>query len=171
MRVNYKFLCASLVAASFLMHGLSTVQAEQIVEHGVSGSIVFSGHFSREENDGKMARLSGKSHYMKFYSPDRVIRLFIPYPYSASVKSEVISKVFDEVSKMTVGNAFIRGKFGQLEQDAIANIGKVKNSGDDIMFDCNASAPCRIIFLEKTLKVIKKGIISDHVIVFDHVDM
>jgi len=171
MRVNYKFLCASLVAASFLMPGLSTVQAEQIVEHGVSGPVVFSGYFAREENDGKMARLSGKSHYMKFYSPDRVIRLFIPYPYSTSVKPEVISKVFHEVSKMTVGDAFIRGTFGYLDQDAVANIGKVKNSDDSIMFDCSASAPCRIIFLEKTLKVIKKGVISDHVIVFDYVDM
>ena len=171
MRINYKFLIPSLVAVSFLIPGLSSVQAEQIVEHGVSGPIVFSGHFAREENDGKMARLSGKSHYMKFYSPDRVIRLFIPYPYSTSVKPEVINKVFHEVSEMTVGEAFVRGKFGQLDEDAIANIGKVKNRGDDIMFDCNASAPCKIIFLEKTLKVIKKGVISDHVIEFDYVDM
>jgi len=155
---------------AFLMPGLSNAQQEQNAQHELK-KVVYSGYFSREENDGKMARLSGKSHYMKFLPPNRVIRLFISYPYSTSLKPEVISKVFHEISKMTVGDAYIKGKFGYLDEDAITNIGKVKYIDDVVQFDCDARVPCKIVFFDGGLKVIKKGMVADHIIMYDYVDM
>ena len=95
-----------------------TLNAQDHQSDAKSGEklMVYNGFFSREENDGKMAQMSGKSHYMKFYPPNRVIRLFIPYPYSTTVKAEEISAVFAEVSKKTIGDAFIRGKFGVMDR-------------------------------------------------------
>lgn len=171
MKASYKSLLLSFVMGSFFLPGISSAQEEQVLQQKIQSPIVFSGYFSREENDGKMARLSGKSHYMKFYAPNRVIRLFIPYPYSTSIKPETISKVFQEVNKMSLGDAYIKGKFGHLKQEVIANIGKVKTNPNSILFDCDATAPCRIEFMEDALKLIKKGILADHVIIFDHVDM
>jgi len=171
MKAGHTSLFLSFVMGFLFLPGFSSAQEEQALQQKTQSSIVFSGYFSREENDGKMARLSGKSHYMKFYAPNRVIRLFIPYPYSTSVKPETISKVFQEVNKMSLGDAYIRGKFGYLEQEVIANIGKVKSNPSSILFDCDATAPCRIEFMENALKLIKKGILADHVIMFDYVDM
>lgn len=170
MKARYKSLFVSFIIGSLFLPGPSNAQEEQAFQKKVQSPIVFSGYFSREENDGKMARLSGKSHYIKFYAPNRVIRLFVPYPYSMSVKPETISKAFQEVNKMSLNDAFIKGKFGYLEQDAIANIGKVKIKTNSILFDCDASAPCRIEFMENALRIIKKGILADHVIMFDYVD-
>ena len=155
---------------AFLMPGLSNAQQDQNAQRELK-KVVYSGYFSREENDGKMARLSGKSHYMKFLPPNRVIRLFISYPYSTSVKPEVISQVFQKISKMTMGDAYIKGKFGYLDEDAIANIGKVRYIDDVVQFDCDARVPCKIVFFDGGLKVIKKGMVADHIIMYDYVDM
>ena len=106
---------------------------------------------------------------MKFYPPNRIIRLFIPYPYSTTVKPEAIASVFNTISKKSVGDAFIRGKFAVMDQDVIANLGTVKTGQGIVLFDCDSSSPCRIEFTEKDLKVIKKGILADHIIVYDHV--
>ncbi len=159
-----------LMIGLFLIPGFSNAQQNQDVQQG-SNKIVYSGYFAREENDGKMARLSGKSHYMKFLPPNRVIRLFISYPYSTTVKPEVISKVFQKISKMATRDAYVKGKFGYLEEPAIANIGKIKDFDDMIQFDCDARVPCKIVFFDGGLKVIKKGILADHIIMYDYVDM
>jgi len=156
--------------AALLMPGLSNAQQGKSVREKVN-TLVYSGYFAREENDGKMARLSGKSHYMKFLPPNRVIRLFISYPYSTTVKPDAIGKVFDKLSKMAVKDAYIKGKFGYLDEDAIANIGAINDMDDLIQFDCDARVPCKIKFLDGGLKVIKKGILADHIIMYNHVDM
>lgn len=153
-----------------LLPVISSAKGEPELQPPEDAMLYYSGFFSREENDGKMARLSGKSHYMKFYPPNRIIRLFIPYPYSTNVKPQAIASVFDIVSKRTAGDAFIRGKFGVMEQDVIANLGTVKTGQGIVLFDCDSSAPCQIEFTGKDLRVIKKGILLDHVIVYDHVD-
>ena len=169
MHINQSFFIMPFMVFVFLISTLSNAQAQDSNQQNTNQDLVYSGFFSREENDGKMARLSGKSHYMKFFPPNRIIRLFIPYPYSMTVKPEAISKVFDVVSKKSVGDAFIRGKFGIMDQDVIANLGTVKVGGETILFDCDASAPCRIIFKENTLRVIKKGILADHIIEYQYI--
>ncbi|MBT7411195.1 MAG: hypothetical protein HN826_15960 [Methylococcales bacterium] len=169
-RLKYRCFFLFCIMLAYLAPVYSNAEVKQVKKSEVVSPIVYSGFFSREENDGKMARLSGKSHYMKFFKPYRVIRLFIPYPYSTTLKPEVINEVFHKVGQMTVGDSFIRGKFGVLEQDAIVNIGKVKSIDDFTMFDCDASAPCRIQFMEKGLKIIKKGILADHIIMYNYID-
>ncbi len=159
------------IVVTLLVPGISIAKGEQELQQSEGTVLFYSGFFSREENDGKMARLSGKSHYMKFYPPNRIIRLFIPYPYSTTVKPEAIASVFDTISKKSVGDAFIRGKFAVMDQDVIANLGTVKTGQGIVLFDCDSSSPCRIEFTEKDLKVIKKGILADHIIVYDHVNV
>jgi len=46
-----------------------------------------------------------------------------PYPYSKTVKNDAIASVFDIVSQKTLGDAFIRGKFGLVDKDVIADLG------------------------------------------------
>jgi len=159
------------IAVTTLIPGISYAKGEQALQESEGAVLFYSGFFSREENDGKMARLSGKSHYMKFYPPDRIVRLFIPYPYSTTVKPEAIASVFNTVSKKSVGDAYIRGKFDVMDQAVIANLGSVKTGQGIVLFDCDSSAPCRIEFTEKNLRVIKKGILADHIIVYDHVNV
>ena len=53
----------------------------------------------------------------------------------------------------------------------IANIGTVKIGADMILFDCDASSPCKIIFNDNVLHVVKKGILADHVIEYEHIDI
>lgn len=133
--------------------------------------VVYDGYFAREENDGKMARLSGNSHYMKFYGPDRVIRLFIPYPYSKNVQPETISKIFQQVSKHSAVDVYLKDTFGYLEEKAVVNIGRFRRVAGDIMFDCGMSSPCKINFADKRLEIIKKGVLTDHAIVYDHINL
>lgn len=164
------FIMPFLAVLSFIPAALIAQDRQSDAESGEK-LMVYNGFFSREENDGKMARMSGKSHYMKFYPPNRVIRLFIPYPYSTTVKAEAISRVFAQVSKKSIGDAFIRGKFGVMDQDVIANIGTVKIGGDVILFDCDSSSPCKVIFMDNALQVVKKGILADHIIEYEHIDI
>ncbi|MCP4076929.1 MAG: hypothetical protein GY744_12190 [Gammaproteobacteria bacterium] len=172
MFFNHNFLAIFItIALTLSVSGISHAIEEQKLVQSEGTVLFYSGFFSREENDGKMAQLSGKSHYMKFYPPNRIIRLFIPYPYSTKVKPEAIASVFNIVSKKSMGDAFIRGKFDVMDQSVIANLGTVKTGEDIVLFDCDSSSPCRIEFTEKDLKVIKKGILADHIIVYDHVNV
>jgi hypothetical protein len=170
MRINYRLLFISFMTCMFLVPAVSNAE-QSYGARGKENTLVYSGYFAREENDGKMARLSKKSHYMQFLAPNRVIRLFVPYPYSTTVKPEVISKVFSEVSKMAVGDAYVKGKFGHLDENAIANIGKINDMDDLIQFDCDARVPCKIKFFEGGLKVIKAGVLADHIIMYEHVGL
>ncbi len=158
-----------LLALALSVVGLS--YAQQLVASSFDyDQIDYSGFYSREGNDGELAQLSGKSHYIKFYSPNRIIRLFIPYPYSLNVEQDAINKTFEMVNNKSLGDAFIRGKFGIMEREVIASIATVKLSNKMIWFDCDSSNPCRIIFNKKGLDIIKKGIIKDHITSYEHID-
>ena len=131
--------------------------------------VVYEGYFSREENDGKMAKLAGKSHYVKFYPDNRVIRLYIPYPYATSIKPEIMLRVFDKVNRETTGISYIQGTFDLLDEKIIAHTDLLKRIGGELMFDCGSSAPCRVFFEDNLMKVVKKGVINDNLIHYEHV--
>jgi len=152
------------ILASLVFSGL--VCAEQEKEDVV----VYSGYFSRQENDGKMAEMSGKSHYVKFYPGDRVVRLYIPYPYSKQLSTEMISKVFNAVSHKTTGSAYIRDTFGLLDTAVVAHLDDFRRIDGQIQFDCGSSNPCTIEFLDGLIQVVKKGIVKDHIIKYDYVN-
>ncbi len=155
----------SLFAAivSMLFSGAALSAAE------TKARIVYSGYYSRQGNDGKMAEMSGKSHYVKFYPGNRVIRLYIPYPYSKQLTPSTISKVFKVVNSETTGNAYIRDTFGLLTKPIIAHLDVYRIVDGQVMFDCGSSAPCVIEFTDDAINVIKRGIVKDHVIKYLHV--
>ena len=131
--------------------------------------VVYSGYYVREGSEGKTAKLSGKSHYIKFYPENRVIKLYIPYPYSSTLSPEVIRKVFTAANKQSLSSSFIRDKFGILGQPVVAHLDTFRRVDGEVQYDCSNSAPCKIIFSEGALHTIKKAIVGEHVIKFDYV--
>jgi len=99
-----------------------------------------------------MAEMSGKSHYIKFYPGDRVARLYIPYPYSKQLSTEMISKVFKVASGKTTGSAYIRDTFGLLDKAVVAHLDDFRRVVDGL------------------IQVIKKGIVKDHIIKYNYVE-
>ncbi len=151
------------IVVSILFSGLAYAEQEK------EDIVVYSGYFSRQENDGKMAEMSGKSHYVKFYPGDRVLRLYIPYPYSKQLSSEMINKVFAAASGSTAGSAYIRDTFGLLDKQVVAHLDDFRRVDGQIQFDCGSSNPCTIEFLDGFIQVIKKGIVKDHIIKYDYI--
>ncbi len=164
MRVTRVFPLLLVIIVTTLFSGLafSGQKKEDVV--------VYEGYFSRQGNNGKMAEMSGFSHYVKFYPNNRVIRLYISYPYSKQVSAEMISKVFKKVSSQTAGSAYIRDTFGLLDKPIVAHLDVFRRIGGEIKFDCGASAPCTIEFLDGFIQVVKKGIVKDHIIKYEHVN-
>ena len=160
---NPKVFIVSLVL-SFIMLMTDIVNAQQ--EKDV---VVYSGYFSREQNDGEMARVTGKSHYVKFFANNRFIRLYVPYPFSRKVTPEQILKVFELVNEKYKTDAYVKDGFGILEEKIIAHIDSIRRVNDEIMFDCGFSAPCKIVFEDGLFKVLKKGIVKDNVTLYHHV--
>jgi len=130
---------------------------------------IYSGYFSREGNNGKMAQSSGHGHYVKFYPENRIVRLYIPYPYSKTVKSDAINIAFGEAVKRTSGSAYIRDKFGVMEKQIVAHMDFFRWVDGEVMYDCGKAAPCRIMFDDTSMTVIKPGIVLDHKILYERV--
>lgn len=157
MRVNFSAVLASLLVMSFFCSGAS------IAANPTDGSKpVYSGYYSREGNDGKMAQTSGNNQYVKFYSEKRIIRLYIPYPYSKTVTSEAINKAFGASKKETTGSAYIKGKFGVMDEMIVAHLDFYHWVNNQVMFDCGKPKPCKVIFNDKSMTVIKPGIVLEH---------
>lgn len=123
---------------------------------------IFQGYYSREGNNAKMAETTGNNTYVKFYPDNRVIRLYIPYPYAKSVKPEAIKKVFDNAAKKSSGSAYIREKFGAMENDVMAHLDTFRWVDNQVMFDCGKSEPCKVTFAENSMVVLKPGMVVAH---------
>ncbi len=143
----------------FLPYPVYSQQEEEI--------IVFSGYYSRQGNDGELAEVTGKSQYIRFYPGERIIRLYIPYPYSKTVGPDSIRQLFEVVRATTTGSAYIRDDFGVLDQDILAHTDSIKVLDGEIKFDCSNSAPCEIRFSGESMKIIKPGIVKQHIVNYD----
>jgi len=162
MRTSFSIVLAlSLIPGVF---GSGICLAEK---SAVNKQNIFSGYYSREGNDGKMAQSSGNSHYVKFYPENRIIRLYIPYPYSKTVKSDAIKHVFLTAVKKSTGSAYIRGKFGVMDEQIVAHLDTFHWVDDQVMYDCGKSAPCEVVFDDSSMTVIKPGIVMDHKILYE----
>ena len=95
--------------------------------------------------------------------------LYIPYPYATSVESSAIDAVLEEAKKKTAGSSYLRGTFGQLTQSATVHIERYGYLEDRVVFECGSLAPCTIKFGEDYLELIKPGVITEHIIKYDHV--
>ena len=75
----FKVKSSYLICEAVLLIGLLTLGM------AYAGSVqndaeIYSGYYSREQNYGELARASGKSHYIRFYPENRIVRLLIPFP-------------------------------------------------------------------------------------------
>lgn len=133
------------------------------------GVDIYYGYYSREQNDGELAQASRKSHYIKFYPEHRIVRLFIPYPYSRTVTPETIRKVFDMAISRSVGSAYIADTFGLLDERAVVHLDSVRYIEGKYYFDCGVSVPCKIEFSDELMTIIQKGLVKDHITAYDRV--
>ncbi|HEY5734379.1 MAG TPA: hypothetical protein VIU36_06415 [Gammaproteobacteria bacterium] len=147
-----------------LLTGSSWAQQEKIATPDI-----YSGFYSREENYGKVARESGNSHYVKFYPENRIIRLYIPFPYSKSLKAEAINAAFDTIVKTTTGSAYIRDKFGVMEQQSVAHTDTFRWIDGQAMYDCGKARPCKIEFEPDSMTVIEPGVVMEHRVSYERV--
>ncbi|MFC1664209.1 hypothetical protein ACFL17_01090 [Pseudomonadota bacterium] len=152
-------LCVLLffAGASSLIHAESTSPNQEI----------YSGYYSREQNDGDMARSSRKSHYIRFYPGNRVVRLIIPFPYSTTLNADTLRKIFKVVIGKTSGSAYLSDTFGLLDQKIVAHLDSVRLIDGTYYYDCGMAVPCRIEFAVKGMNIIQKGLIKDQVTAYD----
>ena len=95
--------------------------------------------------------------------------LYIPFPYGKAVESSAIDSVFITAKKKTSGSAYLRGKFGRLEESATVQFERYGYLEDRVVFECGSLSPCTIRFGENYLELIKPGIINEHIIRYDHI--
>lgn len=132
-----------------------------------AGTDIYSGYYSREQNDGDIARASKRSHYIRFYPGNRVVRLIIPFPYSTGLSADTIRQIFSKAINRTSGSAYISDTFGILDKKIVAQIDSVRIIEDSYYYDCGVAVPCKIEFVDKGMNIVQKGIVKDHVTAYD----
>lgn len=128
-----------------------------------------SGFYAREGNNGSPAKTAGNNIYIKFFDERWVGMMFIPYPYAIEVGNEAIDKVFAAARKQVTNAAILRGKYGQLAEAATITIERYGYLQDRIIFECGALSPCTIKLADDYFELIKPGVITEHIIKYDHV--
>jgi len=153
--------------ALLLMSGVLSSGASFAEESSVNTRPVFTGYYSREGNDGDMAKSSGHNEYIKFHPENRIVRLYIPFPYAKTVKPDVINSAFNAALKESTGSAYIKGKFGVMDELVFAHLDFFRWVDNQVMYDCDKPKPCRVIFDEKSMTVIKPGMVLEHKIRYE----
>ena len=123
---------------------------------------IYTGFYSREGNNEQMAQTTGNNTYVKFYPKNRIIRLYIPYPYAKTVKPEAIHKAFENAAKKSSGIAYIRDKFGVMEEKVVASLDTFRWVDKQVMYDCGKTEPCRVSFDDNSMTVLKPGMVVAH---------
>ncbi len=123
---------------------------------------IYSGYYSREGNNEEMARTTGYNHYVRFFPGNRIIRLYVPYPYAETIKPSFINLAFNAAIKQSTGSAYIRSKFGVMDEKVIAHLDSFHWVNNQIMYDCGKSSPCRVTFDDKSMTVLKPGLVLEH---------
>ena len=114
--------CFSMGLALFLLYGVFSSGATFAQDVSTDARLVYSGFYSREGNDGEMAQSSGHNEYIKFYTGNRIVRLYIPFPYAKTVKPDDINSAFNTAVKESTGSAYIRSKFGVMDEVIVAHL-------------------------------------------------
>ena len=130
---------------------------------------IFSGHFSMEGNNESPSQTINNNIYIKIFENQWIAMLYVPYPYATTVSSSAITRVFEEAKKQTSGSAYLRGTFGQLSEAATVQIEKFGYLEDRVVFECGSLSPCTIKFSEDYLELVKPGVITEHIIKYNHV--
>ena len=152
-----------LLLACLLLPLLATAaQAARLGEN-------LSGFYAREGNNDTPAQTAGNNIYIKFFDDRWIGMLFIPYPYASAVGDDVVSQVFAAARKQTSSAAFLKGRYGLLDEPATIQLERYGYLDNRIIFECGALSPCTIRLGEDGLELIKPGIINEHIIRYRHV--
>ena len=130
---------------------------------------IYSGHFSMEGNKGSATRATNHNIYIKFFEPQWIVTIYIPHPYADRLDPQTITNALEQVKKQTATSAYLKGKFGRLEENSIASVERFGYFEERLVFECNSLAPCTITLNDGYLEMIKPGVINEHIIKFDHV--
>lgn len=156
-----------LVPVLFLVSGTLGFGTSHAEQPSVNKQHIYSGYYSREGNNGKMAQTSGNNQYLKFYPENRIIRLYIPFPYAESVKPEAIKHAFNAAAKESAGSAYIRDKFTVMAEPVVAHLDFFRWVDGQVMYDCGKPRPCKVVLDDGFLTVVKPGIVLEHKIRYD----
>lgn len=160
MKSSSKNLPAACLAGLFLLIAGATAVADP--------ADMYSGYFYRDSDDDRVARITGNELFLKFYPDQRVVMLYVPYPYSKSLQAETIHQVFSQVIEKVKTETYTRGKFSLLEEDTLAHVEFFTSMDEDqYRFECNGTAPCRVKFADDSLEMRKAGMLNDHIIKFN----
>ena len=130
----------------------------------------FDGFYRREGNDGSPAAAAGNNIYLKFFADRWVGLLFVPYPYATRVDDGQIARAFEGARARTGGAAYLRGRFGALDELATAQIERYGYLRDGrIAFECGALSACTIRLGDDMLELVKPGVINEHIVRYLHV--
>ena len=154
--------CFSIGLALLLLSGVAGTGTALAEESSDKTRLIYPGFFSREGNDGDMAKASGHNEYIKFYPQNRIIRLYIPFPYAKNVKQDAINSAFNNAAKESTGSAYIRSKFGVMDEQIVAHLDFFRWVDDQVMYDCDKPKPCRVTFEDSSMIVIKPGMVLEH---------
>lgn len=167
--LTMRFLFSLLLVLSMTsgVFGADTTTTEK---SSVKPENIFLGYYSREGNNGKMAQTTGNNQYIKFYPEKKIVRLYIPFPYSKSIKPETINAALNAAEKKSIGSAYIRGKFGVLGELSVAHLDFYHLVDNQVMYDCGKAKPCRVTFDSDSMTVIKPGLVLEHKIYYELVD-
>ena len=80
-----------------------------------------------------------------------------------------IGRVFDAARAQASSSAYLRGSFGELEQDATLHIERYGYIEDRIIFECGSLSPCTIRLGDGYIELIKPGVINEHIVRYLHV--
>ena len=123
--------------------------------------------FSRAGNNTEAAAAAGNNIYLGLLPGDRIAMLYVPWPYGESVDHGTIDRILRGLAGSDENAAYIRSRFGHLEQDAVVAIEPYRLIQDEIVFECSALAPCRLRIREDHLEMIRPGIINEHIVRYD----
>lgn len=151
------------IPLSFILFSISFISTAVFADQtSMNEQKIYAGYYSREGNDAKMAQTTGNNTYIKFYPGKRIIRLYIPYPYSKTVKSGEINAAFNSAAKKSTGSAYIRDNFGVMKEPVVAHLDFYHWVNEQVMYDCSKPKPCKITFSDNAMTVIKPGIVLEH---------
>ena len=160
---------APSVAFAGLLLALCTLLVPAFAADQGAKNELLSGYYSREGNGGSPAKAAGNNIYIRFFEDRWIGMMFLPYPYANSVEEAAIGRVFDAARAQASSSAYLRGSFGELEQDATLHIERYGYIEDRIIFECGSLSPCTIRMGDGDLELIKPGVINEHIIRYLHV--
>lgn len=163
--VNMRF--ASLLVFLLLGVALQPSMANDEVAVDVD---IYSGYYSRDRTDGKASEIAGSSQYIKFYPNQWVVMIYIPYEYSQTLGAEQILAALNDIKSKAKVQTYFKAKFGSLTEISVAHVEIYRVMGkNQLEFECDGTAPCRVKFSGDIMEVRKAGMLSDHIVDYNRI--